>query len=310
MASIIINKEVLLEKESAMNDICSESREATYCALHAVAADETMDGSPDHQAIVTYYVDVCRLHNELHDIIKKVVAVFDETETDIEKKTESLNYQNDYIGTNIASIVNQGGSVSINTETGAIESVEIPERLNGYQGIPQHGNECTNISTAMLIQRYRLLHDPNYNNEYGYRGGPIDIHPEVEGWSTTMNNTFKDGHKYSTSGEYYGDLSQDGLADLLSKHHEGVVLYAHYAEYGRHSEGGAHAIVITRCERMEDGSLKFYALDPVNIRDDGPGEVELTSTHLYTGGQQHRSYGSIDQLLSNNIAYQYISEFN
>ena len=289
MSQIVFNKEYFESMVGRFEGVFEEIDTASQIAYHA-------DHYSSMRAVAVRSID------DLRSIIRIIINSFYSTDQNMKEQAQK------FLGVDVYNGILSAGQVIVNEDGSYV--------VKTYKGIvqPRGSNECTNMSTAAIIQRYRLIHDSSYNNEYGYGEGPIDIRSYVQGWSNKMSNTLPDGHTYKTDGSYQSSMTQTDLAILLSAHPEGVVLYGHYADC--HGKGtGAHGIVITRYEQNPaDGSYKFYAIDSVSNRD-GNCERELTSTYLYDGGKSlgyynHPSYNSVDELLNNMIAYQYISEFN
>lgn len=288
---ILLNKEKIEEMSARFDGIS---------AVYIEAAQYT-EKAQNLQHDLNSCGEVVKAFSKKTDKIKKSIKLIIDSFTTVDQKAKEQAEQ--IIGVEVHNSISRGSTI-VYDENGNV--IRITPRLEGYRGFEQWNGECTCISTANLIVRYRLLHDSTYNNEYtSYQ----DIRSAVHGggiWNVNMSENLPDGCTYSVSGEYRS-INQAELINLLNAHDEGIVLYA---PYGGPSESEGHAIVITRYEVQADGSVKYFAVDPqgaLNSYPPDPVERELTDTYLYSA---YGGYGSVDSLLANMYGYQYISYFS
>lgn len=166
---------------------------------------------------------------------------------------------------------------------------------------------CTSCATTTLLRRRQAAEgkpvtyvfgdtrsscggDPNPDSKGYYKSCPFYFTPE-NGWvhvdevtgEKTVYRTVREEEKVHTHNREY-------LVDLLDVHPEGVVVYAAYAN------GGRHAILISDYKRNSDGSLQFYAYDPVQKG----ARTKLEDTWMMT------KYNSVGGYFDNVISIWYI----
>lgn len=144
---------------------------------------------------------------------------------------------------------------------------------------------CTYSATTTLLQRRQARDGKNVTFTFG------DVH-RVNGGSGKVdsdgiwpNSSFAFGRTYvADGGESYtmdyrnGAIKESLVVELLNAHPEGIMIYS--PSYG----GYNHAIAITDYELNPDGSIQFYADDPVNNNSSKwmSGRVPLEKTWLYS----------------------------
>lgn len=136
-------------------------------------------------------------------------------------------------------------------------------------GEKQKGRLCTYASTATILKRKQALNgeEPTITRDY-----VVDVNPDMY-WDRRYSANSTSYHvKTETSA-----VSSDRMVELLSQHPEGILVY---------DTGYPHAIVITDYEIEADGTIQFYADDPVNNAGSygEPGRVKLEDTWFYKSG--------------------------
>lgn len=160
-------------------------------------------------------------------------------------------------------------------------------------GEPQDSHEhgswmCTWASTATILRRKQAV---DGNNPTFSRDGVYSTNPAMV-YSTDYTDEY--GHTYHTASEDSGTMNQrmaekqidsktEYIRTVLDEHPEGIVVYSNYPYKDKNGEWhtGQHAIVVTDYEVREDGSIQFYADDPVNDRDGNLGRTEIENTWMY-----------------------------
>lgn len=191
--------------------------------------------------------------------------------------------------------------------------------IKNYKGVVQPNNyDCTSCASTTVLQRWLVMNGKadkasglQYQNVKSQMGGVWHINPKAISYDGNTFNLVGVGG-YGNEGAARDLLAsksstgnkQEGMAQLLMEHPEGIVFYSHYTS-ATNSDGWAnpHAITITRFELKEDGTYQFYAQDPA-LKNAGGAEVRLEDTWLFNG---HTSfYQSVDGLFDNPIAIQYL----
>lgn len=157
------------------------------------------------------------------------------------------------------------------------------------QDAREHGSYmCTWASTATILRRKQAVdgYDPTFSRDGVYSTNPSMV------FSTSYNDEY--GNTYDTISEDSATMSQkmeessikskaEYIKAVLDEHPEGIVAYTNYAYQDQNGDWktSQHAIVITDYEIRDDGSIQFYADDPVNDRDGGLGRTEIENTWMY-----------------------------
>jgi len=171
----------------------------------------------------------------------------------------------------------------INTEKKINEKVPVGQK----QETERSGSGlCTYSATTTLLRRREAAdgRDPSFSFGDVHRAN--EGNGQVESDGIWPDSRYAFGRKYTTNdGEKsYQMAYEDGpssvkqVVELLKQHPEGIMIYSP-------SCGGYdHAIVITDYEIREDGSIQFYADDPVNNANSyyTSGRVPIEQTWLYT----------------------------
>ena len=228
--------------------------------------------------------------------VNTIVQSFTSADEESKREAEKI------IGPEIYSSICSGYTVVYDSNGGYSVQAVHQESLENYQGLQQHlPDNCTNTSLAMMIQRYYLMHYGQCDLVYDDIN-KNDFYWAVEYREGDMSKDLPGGHHYETHAEGPGKLIdagggniQQGLANQLLQHPEGVVIY------GRYATGGRHAILVTNCDVNSDGSFTFYAIDPAT-----GNETDLQHTTLFSSSNWG-TYGSVDSLLNNLFDYQYLS---
>lgn len=139
---------------------------------------------------------------------------------------------------------------------------------------------CALASTATILRRKQIMEgrEPTFT-----RDGVYEVNPDI---AYAKKYYAPDGNIYTTQCEsasvVENNMAQKGITSkeeylrhVLDEHPEGVAIFTHY-------EGSKqHAIVITDYEIRKDGSIQFYADDPVDDRDTNTGRTEIENTWMY-----------------------------
>ena len=149
--------------------------------------------------------------------------------------------------------------------------------------------QCSWASTATILRRKQIQNgvEPTFTRE-----GVYEYNPEME---YVKNYYDPEGNVYSTQYEDASLIQQnmgqknisskeEYLKSVLEEHPEGVAIFTQYPYYDDNGilQTGQHAIVITDYDIREDGSIQFYADDPVSNRDRNTGRTEIENTWMYT----------------------------
>lgn len=184
------------------------------------------------------------------------------------------------------------------------------DRLTWVEGCKQEfsysGGLCTSSATATLLRRRQAAEGKPVTFTFGdirtsCGGNPkpdsngyyesVNFYYEPEnGWIHKESNGIVSVYFTVKEEEGYHTHNQEYIADLLDVHPEGVVMYAAY--YG----GGRHSIVISDYVRRSDGSIQFYAYDPVN----NGARTKLEDTWMLT------KYGSVSEYFNSMMSIWYV----
>lgn len=145
------------------------------------------------------------------------------------------------------------------------------------------GGLCTYSATTTLLMRKQVVdgREPSFSFDDVYRtnGGTRGVNSDGT-WPD--DSSFYWTRTYSKDNDTYtmkyqsGPIDSEKLKTMLNEHPEGVIIYA------PSSGGYSHAIVMTDYELHEDGTVSFFADDPVNDRNTSSGRIPLESTWLYS----------------------------
>jgi len=145
---------------------------------------------------------------------------------------------------------------------------------------------CTYSATTTLLRRKEAADGKEPSFDFGDvhktngGNGQIDSDgrwPDSE-YAFGRKYTSKDGQTTYQMSYEDGNSSNDRIVELLKDHPEGIMIWS------PSSGGFNHAIVITDYEVKSDGSIQFYADDPVNNKspDYPSGRVPLEQTWFYS----------------------------
>ena len=322
--TIILNSEALEELNERILNIRMYSETATEYAKSAESVFlDTGTCNALKKTVLNSLNNISNWIKTITETFGSVDAVGAKNAENVSSPTVSSGSSNasSTVGAVASSASNAAPSITSTANYSIYHSKTTAQNVKDYKGVVQPNNyDCTSCASTTLLQRWLVMNGKadkasglQYQNVKSQMGGIWHINP---------NNISYDGNTFDLVG--YGGYGnedaarnllasksptgnkQEGLANLLMEHPEGVVFYSHYTN-NTNSEGWAnpHAITITRFEQREDGSYQFYAQDPA-LRNAGGAEVPLEDTWLYSGNGHSSFYQNIDGLLDNPIAIQYL----
>ncbi len=173
------------------------------------------------------------------------------------------------------------------------------EKLNNMQGQKQQRNSkgeglCTSAALTTLINRRFIVDGKDTTIEFWN-----DIRKDyLNNGGFKWENKPTDKIPYATESVTKSEILknyksiEDYIKNMLDNHPEGIEIYS---DYGSNN----HAIVISRYEIKEDGSIQFYAYDPSSST---MSETKLEDTWLCN----KKFNRNVDKLFDNLIRVLYI----
>lgn len=132
------------------------------------------------------------------------------------------------------------------------------------------------------------------NTKYRYSDS-VTYHPVLLGTATVAD-------KFKATGLTGLDAQYAVIAALLQDHPEGIWLWTKYGQ-ANGKNYGPHAIVITDYTE-ENGKIQLYAIDSVDVRDNGYGREPIEKLYFYRVDYKNGMIGSYaDGTCDINIAY-------